>query len=54
LNPSRIRVIRNTYEYSKELAANKYGYVFLVKEPTGKYTYDVYLGAVSFYSNTNS
>lgn len=55
LVPKRVRVIRMQFEYyNYRMARNKYGYAFLVTKSTGRSTFDVYVGAVSYYSSQNS
>eukprot|EP00347_Sterkiella_histriomuscorum_P013212 403365576 len=48
-------ILRITFdEYSTDVARNKYGYTFLVKQNITQNSYDAYLGAVSFYAGSQS
>ncbi|CDW88978.1 UNKNOWN [Stylonychia lemnae] len=55
LIPVQTRIIRNKFDFfDQDLAINKYGYAFLVNKQGAFGNFDVYVGAVSFFSGLNS
>lgn len=55
LKPLAIRTLKLYFDqYNYELAANRYGYAYLVTKNTSSQNFAVYLGGVSFYGQANS